>query len=74
MLWKDIMVLKAVSALEDAHHSQVYNYLHTMYYALIRAICAICATKMTVCGLTNPQSKPRMLWKDNHGTEGGKRP
>ena len=39
------MVLKAVSALEDAHRSQVYNYLHTMHYALIRAICVICATK-----------------------------
>ena len=41
------MVLKAVSALEAAHRSQVYNYLHTMYYALIRVICAICATKTT---------------------------
>ena len=41
---KMIVELKAVSALEDAHHSQVYNYLHTMHYALIRVICVICAT------------------------------
>ena len=39
------MVLKVVSALEAAHHSQVHNYLHTMYYALIRVICVISATK-----------------------------
>ena len=41
---KIVIELKAVSALEAAHHSQVYNYLHTMHYALIRAICVICAT------------------------------
>ncbi len=44
-----------------------------MHFKIIRVICVICATKTTVCGLTNPQSKPRMLWKDNHGTEGGER-
>ena len=41
---KMIVELKAVSAHEAAHHSQVYNYLHMMYYALIRAIRVICAT------------------------------
>lgn len=35
MLWKDIIVeLKAVSALDDAHRSQVYNYLHATGYKL----------------------------------------
>ena len=29
-----IVELKAVSALEAAHHSQVYNYLHAMHYTL----------------------------------------
>ena len=41
---KIVIELKAVSALEGTHHSQDYNYLHTMHYALIRVICVICAT------------------------------
>jgi len=31
---KIIVELKAVSALEDAHHAQVYNYLHATGYKL----------------------------------------
>ena len=31
---KIVIELKAVSALEAAHRSQVHNYLHTMHYTL----------------------------------------